>query len=37
LIEDGKSIRLETLVRIGDALGLEVTLRPKGRMSLEGS
>jgi transcriptional regulator with XRE-family HTH domain len=37
LIEDGKSIRLETLLRIGDALGLEVTLRPKGAMSLEGS
>jgi transcriptional regulator with XRE-family HTH domain len=35
LIEDGKSIRLETLVQICDALGLRVTLAPKGGMTLD--
>lgn len=35
LIEDGKSIRLETLLKICEALGLEMTLRPRGGMSLD--
>ncbi len=35
LIEDGKSIRLDTLVKICDALGLTLTLESKGSMTGE--
>lgn len=35
LIEDGKSIRLETLIQICEVLSLKVTLAPKGGMTLD--
>ena len=34
-IEQGKPIRLETLIRICDALGLEIEIRSRGRMGRE--
>ncbi|CAN5622319.1 hypothetical protein BH11ARM2_BH11ARM2_20370 [soil metagenome] len=34
-IEDGKSIRLETLLAICEALGLELSLRARGSMTLD--
>lgn len=37
LIESGRSIRLDSLVRICDVLGLEVALTPRGGMRLDGS
>ncbi len=33
LIENGRSIRLETLLRICDALGLKLTITPKRGMA----
>ncbi len=35
LLESGKSIRLETLVGICEALGLELTVGPRGGMTLD--
>lgn len=36
-IEDGRSIRLDTLIKICDALGMDICLKDRGGMKLDRS